>query len=90
MRGKPGEAVNGVTYEDQAGFCKSTTIEEIEKHDFVLTPGRYVGAVEEEDDGIPFAEKMATLTAKLSEQFAESATLEAEIKKNLAGLGYEF
>jgi type I restriction enzyme M protein len=87
---KTGETVNGVTYEDQAGFCKSATLEEITKHDFVLTPGRYVGATEELDDGIPFAEKMATLTAKLSEQFVESATLEAEIKKNLAGLGYEF
>ncbi|WP_279143758.1 type I restriction-modification system subunit M [Photobacterium phosphoreum] len=86
---KTGEAVNGVTYEDQAGFCKSATLAEITKHDFVLTPGRYVGATEELDDGIPFAEKMATLTAKLSEQFAESATLEAEIKKNLVGLGYE-
>ncbi|ELP3328855.1 TPA: type I restriction-modification system subunit M [Vibrio parahaemolyticus] len=86
---KTGEEVNGVTYEDQAGFCKSATLEEIKKHDFVLTPGRYVGAAEELDDGVPFSEKMATLTAKLSEQFAESATLEAEIKKNLAGLGYE-
>ncbi|EHR1002456.1 type I restriction-modification system subunit M [Vibrio parahaemolyticus] len=86
---KTGEEVNGVAYEDQAGFCKSATLEEIKKHDFVLTPGRYVGATEEEDDGVPFGEKMATLTAKLSEQFAESATLEAEIKKNLAGLGYE-
>ncbi|ELB2838151.1 type I restriction-modification system subunit M [Vibrio alginolyticus] len=86
---KTGEEVNGVAYEDQAGFCKSATLEEIKKHDFVLTPGRYVGATEELDDGIPFAEKMVTLTAKLSEQFAESATLEAEIKKNLAGLGYE-
>ncbi|EJG1355470.1 class I SAM-dependent DNA methyltransferase [Vibrio parahaemolyticus] len=86
---KTGEEVNGVTYEDQAGFCKSATLEEIKKHDFVLTPGRYVGAADEEDDGIPFAEKMATLTAKLSEQFADSAVLEAEIKKNLAGLGYE-
>ncbi len=86
---KTGEEVNGVAYADQAGFCKSATLEEIKKHDFVLTPGRYVGATEELDDGIPFAEKMATLTAKLSEQFAESATLEAEIKKNLAGLGYE-
>ncbi|WCP66713.1 class I SAM-dependent DNA methyltransferase [Vibrio tubiashii] len=85
---KTGEEVNGVAYEDQAGFCKSATLEEIKKHDFVLTPGRYVGAAEELDDGIPFGEKMATLTAKLSEQFAESATLEAEIKKNLAGLGY--
>ncbi|ELC3206479.1 type I restriction-modification system subunit M [Vibrio parahaemolyticus] len=86
---KTGEEVNGVTYEDQAGFCKSATLEEIKKHDFVLTPGRYVGAADEVDDGIPFGEKMATLTAKLSEQFAESATLEAEIKKNLAELGYE-
>lgn len=87
---KTGDAVNGVTYEDQAGFCKSASLEEITKHDFVLTPGRYVGAADEEDDGIPFVEKMATLTEKLSEQFAESARLEAEIKKNLAGLGYEF
>ncbi|EHK2921412.1 type I restriction-modification system subunit M [Vibrio parahaemolyticus] len=86
---KTGEDVNGVTYEDQAGFCKSATLEEIRKHDFVLTPGRYVGAAEELDDGVPFGEKMAALTTKLSEQFAESATLEAEIKKNLAGLGYE-
>ncbi|KQH85673.1 type I restriction-modification system subunit M [Vibrio fluvialis] len=86
---KTGAEVNGIAYEDQAGFCKSATLEEIKKHDFVLTPGRYVGATEELDDGIPFGEKMAMLTTKLSEQFAESATLEAEIKKNLAGLGYE-
>ncbi|HIF9541831.1 TPA: N-6 DNA methylase [Photobacterium damselae] len=86
---KTGAEVNGVAYEDQAGFCKSATLEEITKHDFVLTPGRYVGATEELDDGIPFGEKMAMLTTKLSEQFVESATLEAEIKKNLAGLGYE-
>ncbi|HDB1441506.1 TPA: type I restriction-modification system subunit M [Vibrio cholerae] len=86
---KTGEEVNGVAYEDQAGFCKSATLAEIRKHDFVLTPGRYIGAADEEDDGIPFAEKMATLTEKLSEQFSESAKLEAEIKKNLMGLGYE-
>ncbi|EID7759957.1 type I restriction-modification system subunit M [Vibrio parahaemolyticus] len=86
---KTGEEINGIAYEDQAGFCKSATSEDIKKHDFVLTPGRYVGAADEEDDGIPFAEKMATLTAKLREQFADSAMLEAEIKKNLAGLGYE-
>lgn len=86
---KTGETVNGVTYEDQAGFCKSASLDEITKHDFVLTPGRYVGAADEEDDGIPFSEKMATLTEKLSVQFVESAKLEAEIKKNLAGLGYE-
>ncbi|MBM5275264.1 type I restriction-modification system subunit M [Vibrio parahaemolyticus] len=86
---KTGAEVNGVAYEDQAGFCKSATLEEIKKHDFVLTPGRYVGAAEELDDGVPFAEKMTVLTSKLSEQFAESATLEAEIKKNLVELGYE-
>ncbi len=86
---KTGAEVNGIAYEDQAGFCKSATLAEIKKHDFVLTPGRYVGAAEELDDGVPFGEKMATLTAKLSEQFATSAMLEAEIKKNLAGLGYE-
>jgi type I restriction enzyme M protein len=86
---KTGEAVNGVAYEDQAGFCKSATLAEITKHDFVLTPGRYVGAADEIDDGVPFVEKMEMLTIKLSEQFAESATLESEIKKNLAGLGYE-
>ncbi|TOF24568.1 restriction endonuclease subunit M [Vibrio parahaemolyticus] len=86
---KTGAEVNGIAYQDQAGFCKSATLEEITKHDFVLTPGRYVGATEELDDGIPFGEKMAALTAKLSEQFTESAKLEVQIKKNLAGLGYE-
>ncbi|HHX8262725.1 type I restriction-modification system subunit M [Vibrio diabolicus] len=85
---KTGAEVNGIAYEDQAGFCKSATLEDIKKHDFVLTPGRYVGAADEEDDGIPFAEKMALLTEKLSDQFSESAKLEADIKKNLAGMGY--
>ena len=55
----------------------------------MLTPGRYVGAVEVEDDGIPFETKMAELTTQLSKQFAESATLENQIRKNLVGLGYE-
>ena len=76
-------------YEDQAAFCKSATLEEIKDNDFVLTPGRYVGTAEQEDDGIPFAEKMQNLTALLKEQFAKSAELEVEIKKNLGGLGYE-
>ena len=67
---------------------RSATLEEIKKHDFVLTPGRYVGAAEEEEDGEPFAEKMARLTAQLQEQFAQSAELEGQIKRNLAGLGY--
>lgn len=86
---KTGAEVNGVGYADEPGFCRSVGLEEIAKHDFVLTPGRYVGAAPEEDDGIPFGEKMAALTAKLGKQFEESARLEAEIKKNLAGLGYE-
>jgi len=68
----------------------SATLEDIKKHDYVLTPGRYVGAAEQEDDGEPFSDKMARLTAQLKEQFEESDKLEAEIKKNLAGLGYEF
>jgi type I restriction enzyme M protein len=75
-------------YEDVPGFCKSATTEEIASHGYVLTPGRYVGAEEQEDDGEPFEEKMKRLTAKLEEQFAESATLEAAIRKNLDGLGY--
>lgn len=79
----------GEGYEDIAGFCASVSFEQIEKHDFVLTPGRYVGAAEQIDDGEPFAEKMARLTKQLSAQFAESDRLEAEIKRNLGGLGYE-
>ncbi|MDH5361128.1 MAG: type I restriction-modification system subunit M [Gammaproteobacteria bacterium] len=79
----------GEEYEDQAGYCKSASLDEIKKHDYVLTPGRYVGAAEEEDDGEPFAEKMARLTAQLKGQFEESDRLEGEIKKNLAGLGFD-
>jgi type I restriction enzyme M protein len=71
-----------------AGFCKSATTEEIAAHQFVLTPGRYVGAEEVEDDGEPFEEKMKRLVATLEEQFAEGARLEQEIRKNLRGLGY--
>lgn len=79
----------GENYQDQAGFCFSAELKDIQKHDYVLTPGRYVGAAEQQDDGEPFAEKMARLTVQLKTQFAESSRLEAEIKKNLAGLGYE-
>ncbi|MDN5936105.1 MAG: SAM-dependent methyltransferase [Nitrosospira sp.] len=75
-------------YEDIAGFCKSATATEIASHGHVLTPGRYVGAEEIEDDGEPFEEKMARLVAELNEQFAESAKLEEAIKVNLRGLGY--
>ncbi|WP_460981764.1 class I SAM-dependent DNA methyltransferase [Spirosoma fluminis] len=77
-------------YADQPGFCYSATLADIRKHDYVLTPGRYVGATEVEDDGIPFATKMAELTAKLGEQFRQSAVLEGQITINLKGLGYEW
>jgi len=76
-------------YEDVAGEFYAATTEEIAKQEYILTPGRYVGVAEEEDDGVPFAEKMAMLTETLSEQFEESSRLESEIKKNLAGFGYE-
>lgn len=79
----------GEGYEDEKGFSCSAKLEDIKKHDFVLTPGRYVGAADQEEDSEPFAEKMARLTVQLKGQFAESDRLEGEIKKNLAGLGYE-
>jgi type I restriction enzyme M protein len=76
-------------HEDIKGFCSSVTLSEIEKHDFVLTPGRYVGAEDIEDDGEPFDEKMGRLSATLSEQFIESSRLERLIRENLKGLGYD-
>lgn len=76
-------------YEDVPGFCRSASLEEIRKNGYVLTPGRYVGAEAAEEDSEPFEEKMQRLTGKLGEQFAESARLEAEIRANLMGLGYE-
>lgn len=75
-------------YKDVPGFCKSATIEEIRTHGHVLTPGRYVGAEDIEDDGEPFDEKMKRLTTKLEDQFVESAKLEKLIKRNLKGLVY--
>jgi len=75
-------------YRDVPGFCKSATTEEILEHGYVLTPGRYVGAAEIEDDGVPFDEKMTELSAALYEQFAEADRLEDVIKRNLETLGY--
>lgn len=77
-------------YEDIKGFCKSAKIEDIREHEYVLTPGRYVGIEDVEDDGIPFDEKMENMTAELAELFAKSRHLEDEIRKNLGGIGYEF
>jgi type I restriction enzyme M protein len=78
----------GQDYADEAGFCKATKLADIRKHDYVLTPGRYVGAVAQEEDSEPFPDKMARLTAMLGQQFTESARLEAEIRANLARLGW--
>jgi type I restriction enzyme M protein len=80
----------GEGYEDVPGFCASATTADIAKHDYVLTPGRYVGAEEVEDDGEPFDDKMKRLSVQLAEQFAESSRLEHEIRNNLQGLGYEW
>lgn len=76
------------TLEDEAGFCAVKTIDDIKAQDFILTPGRYVGIAEQEDDGEPFAEKMQRLTSELSGLFAESHRLEDEIKKQLGIIGY--
>jgi len=81
-RGEP----DAGAYEDVAGFCKSATTEEIAKHNFVLTPGRYVGAGEIEDDGEPFEEKFARLMGALRQQFAEGQRLEKEIEDRLGAL----
>jgi type I restriction enzyme M protein len=81
--------VNG-GYENIAGFCKAATMEEVIQNNYVLMPGRYVGTEEEEIDAIPFDEKMQTLTAKLSTQFAKDIELENTIRENLKGIGYEF
>lgn len=77
------------TLEDEKGFCSIASIEDISKQDYILTPGRYVGIAEQEDDGEPFEEKMARLTSEISKCFEESNRLQEEIKKNLEALGYE-
>ena len=77
------------TLEDEAGYCAVKTLQDIKAQDFILTPGRYVGIAEAEDDGEPFAEKMERLTSELSNLFAESHRLEEEIKKQLSSIGFE-
>jgi type I restriction enzyme M protein len=75
-------------YEDVAGFCRSVKLEDIREHGYVLTPGRYVGAEDVEDDDEVFAEKMERLTSLLSEQMANGAELDAVIREKLGALGY--
>jgi type I restriction enzyme M protein len=83
-RGEPGAG----DYADIPGFCKSASLDEIRKHGHVLTPGRYVGAAQQENDGEPFEEKMARLAAQWRQQRAEAARLDAAIEANLKELGY--
>ena len=80
---------NEERYEDVQGYCKAASIDEIKKHDYILTPGRYVGIEEVEDDGEPFEAKMERLTNTLANQFRKSRELEEEIRKQLGGIGYE-
>ena len=80
---------NAGKYEDVPGFCCSVSLEEIQKQGHILTPGRYVGTEEQEDDGEPFEDKMRRLTALWQEQRAEGIKLDAMIEANLKGLGYD-
>ena len=75
-------------YADEPGFCRSVTLDEILEHDGVLTPGRYVGMADSEDDGEPFDAKMERLTTDLAEHFAKGAELEERIRRNLKEFGY--
>ena len=74
--------------EEEKGFSAVATIDDIAKQDYILTPGRYVGIADVEDDGEPFEEKMARLTGELSKCFEESNRLQEQIKKNLEAIGY--
>ena len=73
-------------YENVPGFCKSANLQEIRGHGYVLTPGRYVGAADVEDDDLPFAERFAAFREKLDAQFAEAETLTTAIRGQLSGL----
>lgn len=72
------------------GFAHAATLDEVRQNNYVLTPGRYVGAEDVEDDGIPFDDKMNALTGRLAAQFAESAQLESLIREKLKEVGYGF
>lgn len=71
------------------GYCFAASTDEISKQNYILTPGRYVGVEEQEDDGEPFDEKMMRLTGELSEMFKRSHEMEAEIRKRLGAIGYD-
>ena len=83
------EAFQAGTLKNVKGFCAVASLQDIAKQDYILTPGRYVGIEEQEDDGDPFEEKMARLTSELSDMFAKSHELEDEIRRKLGAIGYE-
>ena len=85
----PTQLFYSVTIPVVKGFCAAVTLQDIEKQDYILTPGRYVGIEEQEDDGKPFEEKMTRLTSELSEMFEKSHKLEEEIRRKLGAIGYE-
>ena len=76
------------TLEDEKGFCSVKTLEDIKAQDYILTPGRYVGIAEQEDDGEPFEDKMKRLTSELSKLLEQSHRLEDEIRKQLGSIGF--
>lgn len=82
------EAFDNGTLENEKGFCAVASHEEVAKQDYILTPGRYVGIAEQEDDEVPFQEKMYKLTTELSDFFSQSHDLEEEIRKQLASIGF--
>ena len=77
-------------YQNVSGFCYSAKVDEIEKNSFVLTPGRYVGAADQEEDDEPFEQKMKRLTCLLKQQQEEGVKLDQQISENLRSIGYEF
>ena len=79
----------GGILQEKKGFSAAVSTEDIAKHDHILTPGRYVGIADVEDDGEPFEEKMERLTGELSELFAESQKAEEEIRRQLKSVGFE-
>ena len=83
------EAFQEDRLEDEKGFCAVATLQDIAKQDYILTPGRYVGIAEQEEDGEPFEEKMQRLMSELSGLFEESHRLEKEIREKLGAIGYE-
>ena len=76
-------------YEDIKGYCKGASLDKVRKNDFILTPGRYVGIKEAEEDSEPYEDKMQRLTSELRKSFEQSSNLEREIKRNLKGFGFE-